>query len=161
VTSETGARCQDKNVSSREGTPLLSRWTTQKTRRFEDNTSPALVGFGADQIWFVILLWSPSTSCSGGFLTTAHCIIIIMYRQLAVLYNIGKWPEEEEEEDQTPIASDVVNISRFSSRGNEKETRLKILPGLTREHYTSLLHWVYGSNHLVLVVATTSCCNDD
>jgi hypothetical protein len=29
---------------------------------------------------------------------------------------------------------------------NEEETyktRLKILPVLTREHYTSLLHWVY------------------
>jgi hypothetical protein len=29
VISETGARCQDKIVSSREGTPSLSRWTTQ------------------------------------------------------------------------------------------------------------------------------------
>jgi hypothetical protein len=25
---------------------------------------------------------------------------------------------------------------------NHKKTRLKILPVLTREHYTSLLHWV-------------------
>jgi hypothetical protein len=33
-------------------------------------------------------------------------------------------------------------LERDFERDNLAETRLKILPVLTREHYTSLLHWV-------------------
>jgi hypothetical protein len=35
----------------------------------------------------------------------------------------------------------IVQFQRTTQRARVK-TRLKILPVLTREHYTSLLHWV-------------------
>jgi hypothetical protein len=41
-----------------------------------------------------------------------------------------------------PQLANHNNIYKYRQKKNALKTRLKILPVLTREHYTSLLHWV-------------------